>query len=338
MYLILIVLLILVSCNSVKPHQLNKPKVSDSSSSPDSYLSEIELERLEKYKSLDVNFYIDEIMEIEKGTELYNLLPETMAYEGMRLISLLELYKTLSIEEQYEFIKALFMNIPVNIEACKPIRNIVIPKYFNNGEPLIVHVTTALTGNGHPSIVALYNASKLIRKMGAEFVKGMSPEVQYPGIFEINGKKVIYAGGSYTYAILNDNRVSASSAVDKELPKLTAVGDVLEKLNLIDAYLRDGTIDNDVEVPILNDIITKEDIEPAYLLFAKLQLFIANLFRKDYENARKLVIELMESPLLKDEKVAGGDLENAIRYEIPSIYRIALALAKKDKSYLTKKL
>jgi hypothetical protein len=144
--------------------------------------------------------------------------------------------------------------ISQNIKVGTPIRNIVIPSYFSNKDPLIFHVTFAYSGNRYPTIVILTNTRGNIRYSGYKAIKNNGIGFQYPRIAAINDRLVIQSDNNYSLAILSDGIISASSAVDKELPLINEDGNTLEMLNLTDDYLRDGILENDDSVlPIIKN-------------------------------------------------------------------------------------
>lgn len=291
-------------------------------------LSSAEKEKVNYYAALS-DFYIDEL-QINPAGPYFETDPNRQAYEGYNVIRLLGLDKILSQDECLQTIKAMFHSIPVNTKVGDPIRNIVIPGYYdNNGGPLIIHITFAYSGNKRPSVVCMFNTSKNIRNMDPPYIRRLGPTLAYPRIFNDNGKLTIEGGDVYSFQLIVENGiVSASGAVDRKLPAFDSVTDITEKVNLTDYYLRDADPSNDEEVlPVLYSAISTAD-NPINKLHAYMQLFMYYLFKNDLPQAQEQLDAVQAAGLLQADQVKDTEIASVVEHDMPAILAIAEALSK----------
>jgi hypothetical protein len=292
-------------------------------------LTEEEMEQLASYKALESGFLVDELNTLEG--EVYVADPYTQAYEGYRVIRLLGLIEKLTIEEQQQFIQALFSNIPTESGAGDKVRNIVVANYYENGDPLIVHITKAFSGpNKTPAVVAVFNTAGSIRMFGYKLIKSLGPAVDYPRFIKNSDGMKLVGKEYYSIKFLSSGQVSASSATDKELASFESLEDASERVNLTDNYLRDGNKENDDQVvPVLESVIADESVEPIVRVHANLQLYMYYLFRGDLAKAKEITTSLIDSELMDDSVVSGSELAEAVSNDMPTILKIVENLKSK---------
>lgn len=298
-------------------------------------LSFEERARVNSYSLISDSIYIDELQEIENHT-FFPIDPYTEAYEGMRLIRLLGLHNSLSVKDQFIFIDAVFNNIPQDtIAAGIPIRNIVVPKWYTNGSPLILHITKVFTGNKVPSILILFNTQDGIRDLDADYIKALLPGEEYPCIVKNDTGMFIRAKDYYTIKILPNTIVSGSGAVGKTLPDLNSITNILDKINMTDNYLRDGDPDNDALVePVLKEAISNKDVAPLNKLHATIQLFMYYLFSKDINNAEKIAKQIPTSIFMSEDAVSTTEIAEFANNDLIPMIKIVKTLNTRDLSFL----
>lgn len=236
----------------------------------------------------------------------------------------------MNVKEEYEFLQALFENIPQDIPVGTPVRNVVIPRWYKNQDPLVLHVTKAYGRDKIPVLLILFNTPGDIREDGAEAIQKQVPAVSLPRFKNENGKLSIDAQDYYVLSLLPDGTVTASSAVGKKLPSFESMGEVNDRLNLTDAYLRDGDKTNDnLVLPVLNKIIADEKEKPINRTHAYFQLYMYYLFQGDLKATAATIDQLNGSRLLQNPDVEKTELADAARTELPRIQVLAAALKEK---------
>jgi hypothetical protein len=284
-------------------------------------LNETEKERIENYKLLtDVG--VDDLLD-HAGNNYFEIDLNRAVYEVYSLLRLFGLHEKLTNEEKTIVIGAIYRNIPNDINVGTPIRNIIIPSYFLDNAPLILHVTFAYSGNKHPTIVVLTNTKGNIRRSGYKDIQNSGIGFKYPRIATVDKKLVIQSGNNYSMALLSDKIISASSSIDKELPPIDKNGDTFEMLNLADDYLRDGNIGNDdVVLPIIDKAINDDTKEPLVYIFANMQLYIYYLFKNDLESANKIIDNINKSGLLDDPAIKDTEVADVAKNDMRNILEI----------------
>jgi hypothetical protein len=287
----------------------------------DQDLNETETEKIENYKLL-TGVVVDELSD-HIGNDYFEIDLNRAVYEVYSLLRLFGLHEKLTNEEKSIVVEAIYRKMPSNIDVGTPIRNIIIPSYFSDNTPLILHITFAYSGNRHPTIVVLTNTRGNIRSSGYKDIQNNGIGFKYPRIATIDEKLVIQSDNNYTMALLSDKIISASSSIDKELPPIDENGDTFEMLNLADDYLRDGNIGNDDAVlPILNKTINDGTKEPLEYVFANLQLYIYYLFKNDLEYASEIIDNINKSGLLDDPAIKDTDLADIVEHDMKNILEI----------------
>jgi hypothetical protein len=284
-------------------------------------LNETEKEKIESYKILD-HVAVDELIEYD-GDNYFDVALNRAVYEIYPMLRIFGLHEKLTNDEKSIIIKAVFENIPRDLETGIPIRNIIIPSYFSDNNPLIIHVTFAFSGDMHPTIVNLTNTKGNIRQTGYSTIQNAGVGFQYPRIANVNNRMIIQSDNNYSMAVLSDGIISASSSIDKELPPINENGDTLEMLNLTDDYLRDGNLNNDDEVlSIIKKTISDNTKEPMLRLFANMQLYIYYLFKNDLDSAGNVIEAIDGSGLLDDETIKKSEVFDVAKNDLKNILEI----------------
>lgn len=291
--------------------------------------------QLESYRALqEGSLFVDELQ--TSPTSTYEVDPYTQSYEGYRVLRLLGLVDQLSLADQYEFIAAVFRDIPNPVVFAAPIRNIAVGQWYENDEPLIVHITLAFTDDQIPAIVAAFNAQRGIRQWGHQVVRFAEPAVEYPRFAQTDDRTLPVFREQYVWNVFDNGQVSASRAAGRtDLPDFSTVQDVRERVNLTDDYLRDGNPDNDaVVVPVLEAVIEDESVPALSRVHASLQLAVYHLFAGDVETAQLVSDEILASELMELPEVSETELAEVARIDLPNILAIAAALESGDPSGL----
>ena len=296
-------------------------------------LSVEQFEQLEMYRKTNREIDVDDFVDYEQPIRYIN--PYTQAYEGYRVLRLFGLHEKLTLPARYECIRALYSAVPARLVVGAPVRNIIIPGWFTNGEPLILHVSQAYTPSQQPVIVALANTASGIRKHGHAVIQRLDPAVDYPRFVDTGTSYAVIANEQYATVLFPDGRVSASAAIGQRLPSFEEVTDTRMVINLTDAYLRDESIENDSAVvePLLT-VAGDESGEAIYRIHARLQLFMYHLFQGDLEKAERTAREAKEFLLSLDEDFSGNSTAELVLEDIPAILKIARALEQGDDSLL----
>ncbi len=324
---------VLAGCVTPGPQPGSTPPAQSQPEEPAITLTEVEAAQLATYRAVGEELLIDELQPAPATTFMID--PYTQAYEGYRIIRLLGLVDRLSVAEQYAFIDALFRDLPNPVAVAEPVRNIVVGQWYTDGEPLIVHVTQAYSGDRIPSLVAMFNTSDGIRDLGYEAMQAQGPAVEYPRFVRVDGSVRAVAREFYAIKLLENGQVSASGAVGQTLPDFATIEDVRTRVNLTDAYLRDGVRENDTAVvPVLEAVIADETVAPLSRVHARMQLFMYYLFAGDSAAAREVSDALQTWDLMSELTVAETELAEVARIDVPNIIVIAEALASGDTSQL----
>jgi hypothetical protein len=296
-------------------------------------LTEAEEAQLATYRAVGEKLLIDELQSGPDDT--FAIDPYTQAYEGYRIIRLAGLVDRLSVADQYAFIDALFRDLAKPVAFAEPIRNIVVGQWYTDGEPLIIHVTQAYSGDRIPSVVTMFNTAGGIRDLGYEAIQAQGPAVEYPRFVSVDGKVRAVAQEFYAIKLLENGQVSASGAVGRELPEFATIEDVRERVNLTDAYLRDGERDNDAAVvPVLEAVIADATVEPLVRVHARMQLFMYYLFSGDLAAAEEVSNAFQTWDIMSELTVAESELAEVALVDVPNILMIAEALTTGDASEL----
>ena len=294
--------------------------------------------QLASYRALEEGaVLVDELQAIP--AEVYEIDPYTQSYEGYLILRLLGLFDQLSLADQYEFIVALFRDIPNPVVFGAPVRNIVVGQWYDNDEPLIVHVTLAFSGNDEitlPAIVTAFNSQEGIRQFRHQIIRATGPAVEYPRFAQTDNGTLPVFNEQYVLNVLNSGQVSASRAAGQtDLPDFATVEDVGRRVNLTDDYLRDGDPDNDaLVVPVLNEVIEDRSVPALYRVHARLQLAMYHLLAGDLQAAQLVSDEILASELMELPEVSDTELAEFARIDLPNIIAIAGALEAGDPSGL----
>ena len=296
-------------------------------SPPPQQLNEEEKGRISHYKELKEGLLVDELQAPQQGRQTLQFYNERMTYEGVLLLRYLGLRDTLNEEASERFIKALFENIPVENPDGAPIRNIVIPRWYKNGFPLILQVTTVfIQGKTRkfPAIVVLMNASDIILdRLGYELARQKDPQYPYPRFMTKDNHTMVEADGTYIFAVQGNMLVSSSLRTSGELPSFESAKSPRAKLNLTDSYLRDENPKNDsVVLPVLKEIYEDKKSEPLDHLHARIQLFLYYFYQQDRESAEKIAGELQASPLLENSEISQREIKSIIKEDLTFILRM----------------
>lgn len=319
------ILVVLTGCITIGP--------DNDKDGPAFPLSVEQYDQLETYRKTNREIDVDDFVDYEQPIRYIN--PYTQAYEGYRILRLFGLHEKLTLPARYECIRALYSAVPARLVVGAPVRNIIIPGWFTNDEPLILHVSQAYTPSQQPVIVALANTASGIRKHGYAVIRRLDPAVDYPRFVDTGTSYAVIANEQYATVLFPDGRVSASSAIGQRLPSFEEVTDTRMVINLTDAYLRDENGENDsVVVEPLLRIAGEESEDAIYRIHARLQLFMYHLFQGDLERAERTARETREFLLARDEDFSGNGTDELVLEDIPAILKIARALEQGDDSLL----
>ena len=330
---LVLMLIVLAGCATTGARSGNASSAQGRAEEAAVALTEAEAAQLARYRALGEELVVDELQPASEATFVID--PYTQVYEGYRIIRLLGLVDRLSVAEQYAFIDALFRDLPSPVAFAEPIRNIVVGRWFTNGEPLIVHVTQAFSGDQIPSLVAMFNTADGIRNLGYAFMQTYGPAVDYPRFVLADDRVRMVAQEFYGIKLLENGQVSASGAVGQDLPDFATIEDVSTRINLTDAYLRDGVRENDAAVvPVLEGVIGDETVAPLPRVHARVQLFMYYLFSGDLSAAQGVSDALQGWEIMDDRTVAETELAEVVLVDVPNILAIVEAFISGDTSRL----
>ncbi len=134
-------------------------------------LSDEELEDIALWKSNEQRIFVQNhsVPSDENGSRAYN--PWTASYEGFRMASLFGFDKDFSTDEMYQFIQAMFSDMPEKIEIGSLVKSIIIAKWYDDGSPLVINLTRAFIGNKIPAVIYMFNTWDNLRKYGLSMIK-----------------------------------------------------------------------------------------------------------------------------------------------------------------------
>ena len=294
---------------------------------PPQQLSEEEQGRISHYRKLKKGLFVDELQTVQGNRETLRFYNERMTYEGVLFLRYLGLQDLLDEDESEQFIKALFEKIPIDNPDGVPIRNIVIPQWYERGFPLILQVTTVVIQSKtkkFPAIVVLMNASDtVLEQFGSKEARQFIPMYSYPRFATKDNHTTIEADGTYIFAVQGNMLVSSSFRTSGELPSLDSAKTRRAKLNLTDSYLRDENPTNDsLVLPVLMEIYEDKKAEPLDHLHAGIQLFLFYFYQQDRDNAEKIAEQLKASPVLDNSVISRMEIKSIIQKDIPFILKM----------------
>lgn len=296
-------------------------------------LSPEEQDRYTRYRNLKEGLFVDEFFAPGNKGDTVRFHNECISYEGVRFLRFLGLRKMLNEEESRQFIQALFEGIPLENPPTIPIRNIVVPRWYITGFPLILQVTTTRIKRENeefPALLVLMNVhGGLLETFGPGMLRTMKPQYAYPRFVKDDKKMMLEADDFYAFAIRGNMIVTSSDLTSKELPPIGSAKTNKEKINLADSYLRDEDPSNDSTVyPVLKTIYEDESSSPVERLYAGANLFLFYLYQKEDRMAEKMVKELNASPLLENRQMNNPDIKKLIQEDLPLILAINRRLSK----------
>ncbi len=291
-------------------------------------LNEEEQRRVSYYGELKNGLLVDELWTAQQNEQTLRFSNERRSYEGVLLLRYLGLRGVLNEDESEQFIRAVFDRIPTDNPNGEPIRNIVIPKWFKGGSPLILQIATTIIKDKakreYPAIVVLLNANgAVIDQFGYKVAQELNPTYQCPRFASRNGKRYLEADGTYVFIVQGNMLVSSSTLMSGDLPPLDSAKTPRAKLNLSDSYLRDENPKNDsIVFPVLKAMYEDEKSEPLDRLHAGLQLFLYYLYQQNDDEAEVIAKQLQASPLLGNSGVARMEISSIIREDLPFILKM----------------
>ena len=333
LFLVLITMISLFSCVSSRVASQR-----DSSNTAGTAIDELvpneqnlnveELADVVLWKSTNQLIFVQNHLEpTEENTALeYN--PWIASYEGFRMASLLGLDADFSTDEMFQFIQALFDNMPSDVETGALVKSIVVSDWYDDGSPLVINVTRAFSGNQKPTVVFMLNTWDNLRQYGLPLIKKAGIAYEYPRLKTPEGDFLQEFMDSYSMSWMDGGFVTASGAVGTELPPFSSVESDFEKLNLSDDWIRDGNLSNDTDIlTVLSEIIIKDEVEPIGKVFSRMQLFMYHLFHGEVGNAQSVIDELNESGILELPEVSGTELGVLAKRDLQRILEIAVMLS-----------
>ncbi|MCX7787826.1 MAG: hypothetical protein N2442_09025 [Spirochaetes bacterium] len=290
-------------------------------------LNEEEQKRVSRYGELKNGLLVDELRTPQRDEQTLRFSNERMSYEGVFLLRHLGLRGVLDEEESEQFIRAVFERIPTDNPNGAPLRNIVIPRWYREGSPLILQINTTIIqdkAKTYPVILVLLNANgTVIDQFGYKVAQELRPTYTYPRFERRNGNRYLEADGTYLFMVQGNGLVSSSTRTSGELPSLDSAKTIRAKLNLTDSYLRDENPKNDTMVfPVLKEIYEDRKSQPLDRLHAGLQLFLFYLYQQKDDEAEEIAQQLRISTLLEHEGVVRTEIPSIIREDLPFILKV----------------
>jgi|GEM_PF-3311899 len=292
-------------------------------------LNDEELADIVLWKSINQSVFVQNHLEPTEENTVLEYNPWIASYEGFRMASLLGLDADFTTDEMFQFIRALFDDMPNDVETGALVKSIVISDWYNDGSPLVINVTRAFSGNKIPAVVFMFNTWDNLRKYGLPLIKQAGIAYEYPRLKTPEGDFRQEFMDSYSMSWMDDGFVTASGSVGKELPLFSSAESDFEKLNLSDDWIRDGNLDNDSDIlTVLSEIILKDEVEPIGKVFSRMQLFMYHLFHGEVENAESVIDELNKSGILELPEVSDTEIGVLAKRDLQRILEIAVMLSK----------
>lgn len=296
-------------------------------------LSPEEQDRYTGYRNLTEGLFVDEFFAPGNKKDTIRFHTECISYEGVRFLRYLGLRKVLNEEESRRFIQAVFEGIPRENPPTLPIRNIVVPRWYITGFPLILQITTTRIKSENeefPALLVLMNVhGGLLEAFGPGVLRTMKPQYPYPRFVKGDKKTMLEADDFYVFAIRGNMIMTSSACTSKELPPIGSAKTNTEKINLADSYLRDEDPSNDSTVyPVLKTIYDDESSSPVERLYAGANIFLFYLYQKEDRMAEEMMNELNASPLLENSQMNNADIKQLIQEDLPLILSINRRLSR----------
>lgn len=160
-------------------------------------------EKVEMYNSSTEKFFVDSFS--AEGGEFMEIDPYSQSLATMKLVYTFGL-EDFTILEKRKLATELFGKIPVDDQSAV-IGNLVVSRWFENGEPLIVSVTKVCQWRKQPKIVVLTNTVPLMKSTDAAFVRKIPNQlVKYPQVIKQDADNY-YLGGDVFEFLLEENRL-----------------------------------------------------------------------------------------------------------------------------------
>ncbi len=115
-------------------------------------LSEEEQRRISRYGELRNGILVDELRTAQPNEPTLRFHNERISYEGVLLLRYLGLRDVLGFEESEQFVRAVFEKIPTDNPDGVPLRNIVVPRWYQKGFPLVLQISTVFIKRENPAI------------------------------------------------------------------------------------------------------------------------------------------------------------------------------------------
>ena len=200
--LILIIVNSLLGCFSPPPTASSFYKIQR--------LDTVQEEKIERYNSATEKFFVDSFT---ADSENYMVLePYSQSLVVMKLIYLFGL-EDFTIIEKRNLALSIFGKIPDGKESAV-IGNLVVPRWFENGEPLIVSFTKVCKWRKKPKIVVITNTVPLLQNAGDDFVRKTPVQlVKYPQVIQQDAERYYLGGDTFEFVIEEDGLLQDSSFV-----------------------------------------------------------------------------------------------------------------------------
>lgn len=245
-----------------------------------------------------------------EGTKLgrTNFHLPSLTYEALNLAMRFDLISRFSAAEFAYFAYALLEKLDVVDRNGIGLRDIIVPGYFDNGSPLVIHVAL-LALNDSLKIVWISNAPEARGDVEQYNYRRTVPLVETPRFEHVNPGRT---GGNVENGIIHLYRGGflTSQSVNLQLDDHASASDMDVAYRVADAYIRDGNRENDSWIPArLQTISRDEDQDPTVRCMAYLNLVQHYYYLEDNDNLSSSINELVSSGILKHEKVIGTVLE-----------------------------
>jgi len=261
---------------------------------------------------------------IGTGGEVITLSALSEVQFAFSLFNYFGLNQSLSIEDMYRLITALFADLPRTAgNDLQVVRQVSLGKYQDDTDLwFVISEGVFAPGSGVPASRSFIILTNELKSSSASAKRSFT---KYPIGLDSN---VFFAGGIFGDLLVR----SSNFNLDKK--DISSFTDARIRLNATDLLLKDPWKANDSGVQsVLHDAITDTSLSGETRLFARLNLFLYEMSVQNWAAAVGILGEAGKMVLAKE--VMDPAFAVAALYDAPAMYRLVRARLSGDTTYLT---
>lgn len=241
----------------------------------------------------------------------------TLSYEAFQIALRFDLHQTLTPQEFAFFAYSLFENLTIVDKNLAEIRDVIVPRYFANGAPLVIHVTFLGMGD-KLMLVWIANTFDQGEDWDPDLAKLRGPLVPVPR-FEDIGKRNNGAGALSGIIHIYDGFLTTIQD-DQILLDPDKTEDREVAFDLADDYIRDRQRGNEGWIPArLERIGRDESQDPVVRALAYLNLIQHYFYLEDGDSFNLSFEEYKASGLMSDPSLVGNVISEVGEKFVPYI-------------------